>query len=99
MKTSEFNKQTSLKSQLRSTWMAGDYDHFSRYLENEARAFYERLAHCWLRGTALKLPASISPRTSSRVQERGPRPNDCPQAFRLRMRRICLFATAASISS
>ena len=34
----------SLKSHLRTTWMAGDYDHFSRYLENEARAFYQRLA-------------------------------------------------------
>src|SRR5262249_59918289 len=34
----------SLKSQLRTTWMAGDYDYFSRYLENEARSFYQRLA-------------------------------------------------------
>jgi ubiquinone/menaquinone biosynthesis C-methylase UbiE len=32
-----------VKSQLRTTWMAGDYDRFSRYMENEARAFYERL--------------------------------------------------------
>ena len=28
-----------LKSELRETWMAGDYDRFSRYMENEARAF------------------------------------------------------------
>jgi SAM-dependent methyltransferase len=34
----------SLKSRLRTTWMAGDSDHFSRYLEYEARAFYQRLA-------------------------------------------------------
>ena len=33
----------SLKSRLRTTWMAGDYDHFSRYMETDARAFYERL--------------------------------------------------------
>ncbi len=33
----------SLKSRLRTTWMAGDYDLFSRYMENDARHFYERL--------------------------------------------------------
>jgi len=33
----------SIKSHLRTTWMSGDYDHFSRYMESEARAFYERL--------------------------------------------------------
>src|SRR5215471_1739984 len=33
----------SLKSRLRSTWMAGDYDRFSRFMENDARSFYERL--------------------------------------------------------
>jgi SAM-dependent methyltransferase len=33
----------SLKSRLRGTWMAGDYDHFSRYLEKDARSFYESL--------------------------------------------------------
>ena len=33
----------SLKSHLRTTWMAGDYDRFSRFLENDARSFYERL--------------------------------------------------------
>src|SRR5262250_2860187 len=33
----------SIKSGLRTTWMAGDYDRFSRYMESEARAFYERL--------------------------------------------------------
>src|SRR5215831_13827969 len=32
-----------LKTRLRSTWMAGDYDRFSRYMENDARSFYERL--------------------------------------------------------
>jgi 2-polyprenyl-3-methyl-5-hydroxy-6-metoxy-1,4-benzoquinol methylase len=37
-------KIESLKSHLRTTWMAGDSDHFSRYLENEARTFYQRLA-------------------------------------------------------
>ena len=33
----------NVKSHLRNTWMAGDYDRFSRYMENEARAFYERI--------------------------------------------------------
>lgn len=33
----------TLKSRLRTTWMAGDYDHFSRYMENDARSFYERI--------------------------------------------------------
>jgi len=32
-----------LKSKLKQTWMAGDYDRFSRYMEADARAFYERL--------------------------------------------------------
>src|SRR5262252_1565690 len=33
----------SLKTRLKQTWMAGDYDRFSRYMEQDARAFYERL--------------------------------------------------------
>ncbi len=33
----------SLKSRLRTTWMAGDYDRFSRFMENDARSFYEHL--------------------------------------------------------
>ena len=49
--TSENGIET-LKSRLHSTWTAGDYDLFSRYMENDARAFYERLdvppgAGCW----------------------------------------------------
>ena len=32
-----------LKTRLRETWMAGDYDRFSRYLEQGARIFYEQL--------------------------------------------------------
>jgi ubiquinone/menaquinone biosynthesis C-methylase UbiE len=32
-----------LKTRLKKTWMAGDYDRFSRYMENGARDFYERL--------------------------------------------------------
>jgi SAM-dependent methyltransferase len=34
----------SVKAKLKDTWMAGDYDRFSRYMEPGARAFYERLA-------------------------------------------------------
>jgi SAM-dependent methyltransferase len=33
----------NLKARLKKTWMAGDYDRFSRYMENGARDFYERL--------------------------------------------------------
>lgn len=32
-----------LKARLKETWMAGDYDRFSRYMEQDARAFYEQL--------------------------------------------------------
>lgn len=32
-----------LKVQLKTIWMAGDYDRFSRYMEGGAREFYERL--------------------------------------------------------
>jgi hypothetical protein len=32
-----------LKARLRETWMAGDYDRFSRYMEEGARVFYEQL--------------------------------------------------------
>ena len=32
-----------LKKKLKETWSAGDYDHFSRYMERDARAFYERI--------------------------------------------------------
>ena len=32
-----------LKTRLKTIWMAGDYDRFSRYLEDGAREFYERL--------------------------------------------------------
>lgn len=33
-----------LKSRLKSIWMAGDYDRFSRYMEGSAREFYDRLS-------------------------------------------------------
>src|SRR5215470_13087269 len=33
----------SLKSRLQKTWMAGDYDRFSRYMEDGARQYYESL--------------------------------------------------------
>src|SRR5215831_11839551 len=33
----------SLKSRLQKTWMAGDYDRFSRYMEDGARQYYEHL--------------------------------------------------------
>jgi len=36
----------SLKTSLKETWMAGDYDRFSRYMEQDARTFYEQLDIC-----------------------------------------------------
>ncbi|HJR76996.1 MAG TPA: class I SAM-dependent methyltransferase [Nitrospiraceae bacterium] len=33
----------NLKTRLKTTWMSGDYDRFSRYLESGAREFYDRL--------------------------------------------------------
>ena len=33
----------TLKARLRTMWMAGDYDRFSRYMEGSAREFYNRL--------------------------------------------------------
>jgi len=33
----------SVKTRLKHIWMAGDYDRFSRYMEGNAREFYERL--------------------------------------------------------
>src|SRR5438067_2872613 len=35
-----------LKSRLKATWMAGDYDRFSRHMEQGARIFYEQLDVC-----------------------------------------------------
>jgi SAM-dependent methyltransferase len=32
-----------LKARLKTTWMAGDYDRFSRYMEQGARVFYEQI--------------------------------------------------------
>jgi 16S rRNA G1207 methylase RsmC len=32
-----------LKGRLKATWMTGDYDVFSRYMEEGARKFFERL--------------------------------------------------------
>ena len=34
---------TGLKARLKQTWSAGDYDLFSRYMEEDARSFYEQL--------------------------------------------------------
>ncbi|HTT33813.1 MAG TPA: class I SAM-dependent methyltransferase [Methylomirabilota bacterium] len=37
---SEFSQ---LKARLKTTWMSGDYDHFSRYMEKDAELFFRRL--------------------------------------------------------
>jgi ubiquinone/menaquinone biosynthesis C-methylase UbiE len=36
-------QDSAIKARLKSIWMAGDYDRFSRYMEGGARDFYERL--------------------------------------------------------
>jgi SAM-dependent methyltransferase len=38
--TTEFDQ---LKSRLKTTWMTGDYDTFSRYMQKDAQVFYRRL--------------------------------------------------------
>ena len=44
MSTSALTSEAeSMKTRLKTIWMAGDYDRFSRYMENGAREFYERL--------------------------------------------------------
>ncbi|HET8721671.1 MAG TPA: class I SAM-dependent methyltransferase [Nitrospira sp.] len=43
MITANTSDVDQLKERLKATWMAGDYDRFSRYLEGSAREFYERL--------------------------------------------------------
>lgn len=41
--STEVLERDGLKRRLQHTWMAGDYDRFSRYMEASAREFYERL--------------------------------------------------------
>lgn len=43
MTTAEITPDVDLKTRLKAIWMAGDYDRFSRYLEDGAREFYKRL--------------------------------------------------------
>src|SRR5215211_7861707 len=39
-KTEEFDQ---LKTRLKTTWMTGDYDIFSRFMEKDAERFFQRL--------------------------------------------------------
>jgi len=41
--TTATNEMLELKSRLKSTWMAGNYDVFSRYMEPDAQLFYRRI--------------------------------------------------------
>jgi hypothetical protein len=43
MTSTAIGELDNLKVRLKSIWMAGDYDRFSRYMEGGAREFYERL--------------------------------------------------------
>jgi SAM-dependent methyltransferase len=43
IKTTTALEIVDLKTRLKETWMAGDYDRFSRYMEQGARIFYEQL--------------------------------------------------------
>jgi hypothetical protein len=66
-----------LKTRLRETWMAGDYDRFSRYMEQGARIFYEQLdvpasLRCGRRGMECASPAWTSRRTWCSVRKSAP---------------------------
>lgn len=41
--TQTIHEADALKGRLKKTWMAGDYDRFSRYMERSVRDFHERL--------------------------------------------------------
>lgn len=43
MTSTAIRELDNLKGRLKTIWMAGDYDRFSRYMEGGAREFYERL--------------------------------------------------------
>src|SRR3954466_3541464 len=44
LEVSDHKQETNgLKTRLKATWMAGDYDRFSRHMEQGARIFYEQL--------------------------------------------------------
>jgi SAM-dependent methyltransferase len=43
MTSTAIGELDNLKVRLKTIWMAGDYDRFSRYMESGAREFYERL--------------------------------------------------------
>ena len=43
MATMTLSERDDLKAKLKKTWSAGDYDRFSRYMEQGARLFYEQL--------------------------------------------------------
>lgn len=43
MTSTAIGELDNLKVRLKTIWMAGDYDRFSRYMEGGAREFYERL--------------------------------------------------------
>lgn len=43
MATMTVSETDDLKARLKGTWSAGDYDRFSRYMEQGARLFYEQL--------------------------------------------------------
>src|SRR5258705_9932625 len=44
MKSKETSKEfDELKTRLKTTWMTGDYDVFSRYMEKDAEQFFRRL--------------------------------------------------------
>jgi SAM-dependent methyltransferase len=44
IETRTTDELTDLKGRLKATWMTGDYDAFSRYMEDGAKQFFDRLA-------------------------------------------------------
>ena len=54
-------KADELKVRLKTTWMTGDYDIFSRFMEKDAERFFQRLGvkpGTKLLNVALRLPGS-----------------------------------------
>ena len=64
------NEFDQLKTRLKATWMTGDYDLFSRFMEKDAEQFFQRLGH-----------HAGNPAARRRLRRRATRP-DCGQGGR-----------------
>ena len=44
LETPNITELDQLKARLKATWMTGNYDLFSRFMEKSAKSFFDRLA-------------------------------------------------------